>query len=126
MITDRYLEANDLDLLELSLATDEYHSNTNPEFFTEEGTACKVYEDDKGLICFVKGSPVLRLDIQWLNNSDRRNVKVMLECFPELAQRAKENGFKEIVFNSGVDLLRKFCINRLGFTACGDELRKLL
>lgn len=126
MITDRYLELEDLDLLSLSLAGDDYHVGTTPEFFTEEGTACKVYQDEKGLICFVKGSPVLRLDIQWINNADRRNARVMMECFPELAERAKENGFKEIVFTSNVELLRRFCIKRLGFTACGDELRKIL
>jgi hypothetical protein len=126
MITDRYLEETDLDLLELSLASDEYHSETKPEFFTQPGTATKVYEDEKGLICFVKGSPVLRLDIQWLNNSDRRNARVMMECFPDLAARAKENGFTEIVFTSNVELLRKFCIKRLGFIESGDELRKVL
>lgn len=126
MITDRFIATDDIDLLELSLATDEYHSETKVEFFTEPGTVCKVFEDDKGIICFVKGSPVLRLDIQWLNNSDRRNAKVMMECFPALAAKAKESGYKEIMFSSNVELLRSFCIKRLGFVASGDELRKIL
>src|ERR1700679_1136998 len=99
MITDRLYEEDDYHLLGLSLSQDKYHTETTPEFFTEPGTMCKVYEDESGPVLFVKGSPVLRLDIQFVSNDDgRRNIKVMREGLPPLAQRARENGYKEIVF----------------------------
>ena len=42
----------------------------------------------------------------------------MLEGFPLLEKSAKENGFKGILFESNVPVLRAFCTKRLGF----DEL----
>lgn len=127
MVTDRLYEDADYDLLDLSLSKDEHHTTTKPEFFTEPGTVCKVYEDEAGPILFVKGSPVLRLDIQFVDNADRRNMKAMLEGLPPLAQKARDNGFKEIVFNTSSPLLKAFCIKRFGFELTeGDELRKVL
>lgn len=128
MVTDRLYEESDYDLLDLSLSQDKYHTTTQPEFFTEPGTMCKVYEDNHGPVLFVKGSPVLRLDIQFVSNDDgRRNIRVMQEGLPPLAQKARENGFKEIVFNTTSPLLKAFCTKRLGFQEVeGDELRLTL
>jgi len=127
MVTDRFLEQRDEELLELSLAKDENHQGTDVEFFKQPGTLCKVYEDEIGPICFVRGTKALRLDIQYVSNSDRkRNMKAMLEGFDKLAAKAKENGFTEIVFNTSNDLLRAFCIRRFGFEESQGELRKFL
>ncbi len=128
MITDRLLEDSDLNLLELSLSQDQYHKTTTTEFFTEPGTMCKVYEEDEQPILFVKGSPELRLDIQFVSNENaRKNMRVMLEGLPPLAQKAKENGFKSILFNTSSPLLKAFCIKRFGFEQVeGDSLRKAL
>lgn len=125
MITDRLLELQDLNLLQLSLADDIYHQGTTVDFFTAPGSVCKVYEDEDGPICFVRGSKALRMDIQYMDNTDvRRNMKCMLQGFPPLVDKARENGFTEIIFNSDHDLLREFCVRRLGFVPSGDELRK--
>lgn len=128
MVTDRLYEDEDYHLLELSLSKDEHHTGTTPEFFTEPGTMTKVYEDVHGPVLFVRGSPVLRLDIQFVSNDDgRRNIKTMLEGLPPLAQKARENGFRELVFNTSSPLLKAFCMKRLGFQeTVGDELRLLL
>lgn len=127
MTTNRLYEDTDYDLLELSLSTDEHHTTTKPEFFTEPGTMCSVYEDEAGPVLFVKGSPVLRLDIQYVSNDDfERNKKAMLEGFPALAQKARENGFKEIVFESKVRALRLFVRRNFGFEEAGEEMRKIL
>jgi hypothetical protein len=127
MITDRFMEESDLALLELSLSRDEHHEGTTPEFFTEPGTLSKVYEDERGPILFVKGTPVLRLDIQYVSNEDfERNKEAMLEGFPPLAAKAKANGYKEIIFESNVRALRIFCQRHFGFKESAGELRKIL
>lgn len=127
MVTDRMYEDADYDLLDLSLSRDEHHTTTKPEFFTEPGTVCKVYGDEQGPILFVKGSPVLRLDIQYVSNDDvERNKKAMLEGFPALEQKARENGFKEIVFQTNSRALAIFCRREFKFERYDGELRKLL
>jgi len=127
MVTDRFLEHRDLALLEMSLARDEHHQGTPPEFFTQYGTVCKVFEDKQGPILFVRGAKVLRLDIQFVSNEDRRrNVRAMVTGFDDLAKKAKENGFTEIIFNSNNETLRKLCIRRFGFVEGQNELRKYL
>lgn len=128
MITDRMFDAEqDFNLLELSLSKDEHHKTTTPEFFTEPGTLTKVYEDEQGPILFVRGTPVLRLDIQYVSNEDfARNKTAMLEGFPALAQKARENGFKEIAFQTNSRVLARFCKHNFGFEESQGELRKFL
>lgn len=127
MVTDRWLTAGDRSLLALSLAQDEHHAETPPEFFYTPGTIAKVYEDESGPICFVRGAKALRLDIQYVDNSDKkRNLTAMLE-FERLANEARTNGFTEVCFTTNSPLLRKFCERRFGFERVnGDEMRLFL
>jgi hypothetical protein len=131
MITSRYLQPEDYPLLLTSLTADEYHPMV-PLFFVEPETITLVYEDEKGPVMFVRGKGIdnngiqtLQVDIQYVSNKDgKRNLKVMREGFPALAAKAKENGFSDIVFDSSVPALRKFCLKRLGFVeAVGQKLR---
>lgn len=127
MVTDRFVSSDDIALLTFSLAKDEQHRDTEPDFFFAPGTICKVYEDEQGPICFVRGTKALRLDIQYVSNDDRRrNMAAMLEGFDKLAAKAKENGFTEIIFNTSNDLLRAFCVKRFGFVESEGELRKFI
>lgn len=127
MVTNRIMEDSDLNLLETSLAADTEHVGTTPEFFTEPGTLCSVYEDGQGPVLFVRGTPVLRLDIQYVSNGDiERNKQAMLEGFPALAQRAREHGFKEVIFQTNSRALKIFVRRNFGFTESGGEMRKLL
>jgi hypothetical protein len=127
MITDRFFEGSDLPLLELSLARDEHHKGTPTEFFIQPGTVTKVYEDGEGPILFVRGAKALRLDIQYVSNDDHeRNKAAMLAGFDGLAQKAKQNGFSEIIFNSNSRALKIFCKRNFGFQESDGELRKYL
>lgn len=127
MVKDRFIETADLPLLALSLAKDEEHKKTEPEFFTASGSVCKVYEDELGPICFVRGTKALRLDIQYVDNKDKkRNIAAMLGGFDALAAKARENGFTEIIFQSNNPLLKKFCVKAFGFVESDGELRKFI
>lgn len=127
MVNDRWLALEDFSLLELALSRDEHHKETTPDFFTQPGTVCKVYEDEQGPICFVRGSKALRLDIQYVDNHDRkRNLAAMLAGFGALAATARENGFTEIIFQSNSPMLKRFCAKAFGFIESDGELRKIL
>ena len=128
MITSRYLEHEDRQMLADSLSQDEYHKDTtNAEFFYDPRSVANVYEDESGPVFVIKGSPVLRFDIQFLNNKDfRRNRKALMAAFEHFAQTAKENGFTEFAFQSDSPLLIAFCKKHFGFFESNGELRRLL
>lgn len=127
MITDRWLQAEDLPALAASLAKDEYHKNTTPDFFLQPGTACKVYEDEKGPIMFVRGTKALRMDIQFFDNNDsERNREVMITQFPAFVEKVKEHGFTELIFCTDSRALRAFCKRQFKFKEVEGELRKFI
>lgn len=135
MITNRYMQESDYQMLDDSLALDKYHQGTTLEFFKEEGTVTSVYSFDDEVILFARGRPLfqnnlvfIQLDLQFLDNDNRaKNLITMLTGFYELERKAREEGFSGFVFHSNVPLLRKFCIRRLGFTEWdGDFLFKAL
>src|SRR5580692_690839 len=94
-ITSRFITPDDYQLLATSLASDEYHKDTPPEFFYEEDTVCSVFEDEDGPVLFVKAKPfrydsmvAIQLDIQYVKNEDaKRNMKAMLVGFPIIEER---------------------------------------
>lgn len=134
MVFDRFMVPEDLPILEMSLAIDPHHVGTTPDFFLQDGTVTKVYEDERGPIMFVRGAvikrfdkKVLRLDIQFVSNEDaKRNARAMFSGFDKMSQRAKDNGFEEIYFCSNSPLLIAFCTRRFGFVESNGELRKAL
>jgi hypothetical protein len=135
MTTSKYLEEADYQALLYSLANDEFHKDTPLEFFLEPGTICSLYSDDKGPVVYVRGKSIvnesgirfIQLDLQFISNGDaKRNIKVMLDGFKDLEEKAKCNNFHGFFFESDVVLLRQFCIKRLGFlVAFGDMLYKV-
>jgi len=127
MIKSRMIDQKDSSLLEKSLMNDEYHQGTTPDFFFAPGSVCNVWEDEKGPVLFVRGTKALRLDVQYVDNKDvRRNALVMMYGFDNFVEKARENGFTEIIFNSNSPVLIKFCKRRLGFVESKGELRKFL
>ena len=130
MITNRYIENGDYEMLEKSLAVDEYHQGTTIDFFKEEVTSTSIYFFDDLPILFVRGKPfwngnaaAIQLDIQFLNNASKaKNMIVMLKGFYELEQNARSEGFSAFIFNSTVPLLRKFCTRRLGFSEWDENI----
>jgi len=127
MITERTIEAGDEALLTISLARDAYHKETGPEFFVAPETQCTVYSDEAGPILFARDSKAIRIDIQFVDNGDRRrNFHAMLGGFSGLVNKAKESGFTEIIFNTKNESLKNFCVKTFGFVESGNELRKLI
>lgn len=125
---DRWITEDDRNLLDESLKKDVFHKTTTADFFYAPGTFCKVYEDEKGPVLFLRACKSLRLDIQFLDNYDiERNKAILQNEFTAFALQCKSAGFLELVFNTTSPHLKRFCKNTLGFQIVeGDELRFLL
>ena len=125
-ISSRNITGADYSILASSLLLDEYHKDTLPDFFYEEGTVTSVFEDEQGIVLFIRGKVLngaIVMDVQYLNNLNvKRNMRTMLEGLPIIEARAKANGFSGFIFESRVPLLRKFCTRRLGFQVHDENL----
>jgi hypothetical protein len=138
MVTDRLMEQSqegesptfDETLLGISLAEDEHHFETPVSFFKQAGTVTKVYEgEDHQPICFARAAKSLRIDIHFLDNSDKRkNATALAEGIGPLVEQAKASGFYEIVFTTSNPELAAFCEKKLGYEVVPDKfvLRKFL
>jgi hypothetical protein len=134
-LTDRLIKSADIPLLEQCLERDPHHVGTKVNFFFLPGTLTKVYEDEDGIVLFLRGegielekTNILRVDVQYVDNAaTERNRMAMLTGFPKLAVKAKDNGFTEILFYTNVRALSIFCKCYLGFKEVAKgELRLYL
>lgn len=124
-MTYRVLQEEDRPILEASLALDIEHPDTKVDFFYNPRTICFVYDDSDGPVLYARSAKTLRLDLHYVNNLDaKKNMRVMMEHFPDLVGLAQNNGYSDVMFNSTSPLLRKFCIKRLGFMEASNELRR--
>jgi hypothetical protein len=122
---DRWITEEDRSLLELSLASDQYHQTTKADFYYKPGTFTKCYSDEQGPVLFIRGAKSLRVDIQFLDNYDyERNRKMLSDNFAAFVNQCKSAGFSELVFNTTSPLLKRFCKQVLKFEVVeGHELR---
>ena len=127
MIKDRSLTESDMPSLTASLANDAYHQYTAPEFFTAPGTVCNVYEDEAGPICYVRGTKALRLDLHFADNAKvERNLTALVEGVSRLVEKARENGFTEIIARTSSPFLAGIATQQFGFSESAGELRKAI
>ena len=123
----RILEENDRHALQSSIAADKYHRDTTTlDFFYDKRSICHVYENEYRPIMFVKGSSVLRLDIQFVCNDDKINNAEALYELSKIVETAKASGYVELVFCTNSDSLKNFCIKHFGFVSVEGELRRYL
>ena len=87
---------------------------------------CNIYADERGPICFVRGSKALRLELHFTDNGDiERNLSALVEGVSRLADKARENGFKEIIARTDSPFLKAIA-PEFGFVESEGELRKVL
>jgi len=134
MVTTRWIQPEDHDLITESLKTDEYHFGNEADFFYDPDTCCNVYEDENGPIMYLRGyvdSQVgersVCIDIQFLSNIDaRRNMEALLFANKYFVANCKEQGFEELVFSTKSTRLKKFCTKYLGFAEVDGKMHKVL
>ena len=126
----RPLREEDKSLLEDCISRDDWHKETTAvEFFFDKRAISTVYQFDgesSAPIMFVKGSPVLRLDIQFCFNDDKQGNAMALQKLSEVVETARTSGYTEIVFNTESPLLKAYCMKHFDFIELNGELRRYL
>jgi|ERR1017187_5012636 hypothetical protein len=123
MITNRPLEAADLDMLYRALGQDEY-GHAAVANYTQDGAYSEVYEDEKGPIAVLRYTKTLRLVGVWCDNKDfRRNALATMKALEDATNKAKASGFTDIIFTTESPTLARFC-KRLGFQESGEQYVK--
>jgi hypothetical protein len=122
MITHRPITPEDFPTIEREVRDDACHKGwLRPAFFTQPNTVSRVYEDEQGVILFLRMSNCLRLHIQFANVDKERIRKCLITQFPEVVQSAKRSGFGSIIYDTASKTLAWFCRRYLGFVDSPEE-----
>ena len=106
------------------IANEPAHKASRPDYYFEPGTKSVIYEDTEGPIFVVRYSSALRVDIDFANVEKERIRQALKNEFPAVAEQARSQGFKHIVFDSVSKTLVAFC-RLMGFRAMPDYQRSL-
>jgi hypothetical protein len=122
MITNRVVVESDFPTIEKEVRADACHRDwLKPAFFTEKDTQSVVYEDESGPILFARLSSALRIHIQFCDVEKERTRRCLITQFSDIVKRARENGYKQIVFETESPTLKWFCHRYLGFSNSPHE-----
>ena len=114
-MTSRPLESRDFPMLQQALDRDKFpHSDAG--YYTLNGSYSEVYEDSSGPVGVLRYSKALRL-VAVFNDNDKslQNAKTVIKMVTDAVNRAKSNGFTEVIFNTQSETLANFCTQKLGF-----------
>ena len=126
-ITTRPYESQDEIILRNSMMFDEFHKHNTVQFFEQVGTETIVYEYDNTPVLYLRACKSLRIDVQFVNNKDKKNALIMKTQIDALCQKAKDSGYTEVVFNITNPALEEFAINHMGFEKIdGTEVRRFV
>ena len=106
------------------IANEPAHKASSPDYYFEPGTKSVIYEDTEGPVFVVRYSSALRVDIDFANVEKERIRQALKNEFPAVAEQARSQGFKHIVFDSVSKTLVAFC-RLMGFRAMPDYQRSL-
>jgi len=121
----RLLNSEDRPMVESWVAGEPLHANNTFDWYNEAGTKSVVFEDAEGAVLVAKFTPCLKIDIDFLPEAEHKRVaRALAEGLQDMGGAAKQQGFKQISFDSTVGKLRAFC-ERLGFVPT-PEMRKTL
>lgn len=127
MVSTRFLTDVDRSLVEEALKNDPYHVGTTADFYYAPRTVCSVIEDEHGPVFFLRGTPALRLDLQFVSQTERRrNAEAMLTVYGQFENNFRSAGFCELITIPSSTMLRAFCERRMGYQNSPGEMRKLI
>jgi hypothetical protein len=121
----RNLTPEDRPQIESWIAAEPEHSNNTFEWYSESGAKTVVYEDADGQVLVAKFTPCLRVDIDFNPDAGPSRIgKAIADGLKQTAEQARNQGFKEFVFESLSPKLSAFC-ERLGYKKCPDYRKAL-
>lgn len=125
MLTVRTVEPNDRPLLDEAAARDFYHAQVGltGEHWASGNTL--IYSDEHGYTAALKVQNTVRLDIQFLTQDRKRNLKSLVEGFWPLIDMLKKRGVEEIIFNSISQPVINLFTKRFHFRPIGKDTYSL-
>ncbi len=106
------------------IAREPAHKESTPDFYFQDNTKSVIYEDNSGPIFIVRYSSALRIDMDFADVEKERIRQALKNEFPSVATEAKNQGFREVVFNSLSKTLVAFC-RLMDFRSVADYRRTL-
>ena len=111
----RLLNENDRPMVEDWVRAEPTHGNNTFAWYSEPGTRTVVVEDEAGPVIVAKFTPILQMDTDFLPEADPKRVaRAIIEGLTEMEKQAKQQGFRQISFESVAEKLIAFC-ERLGY-----------
>jgi ribonuclease HI len=106
----RKMTTSDLPALQQAIDRDTFHPGEwKVEHFTQPTASVEVIEDSQGPIAFVRFTKSLRISCVWNDETDsHRNGRAILRGIIDAANKARENGFTEIIITTESDKLATF------------------
>jgi hypothetical protein len=120
----RPVEDSDREMIAGWIAREPSHSASSPNFYFEPRTTSLVYEDDRGPVCIARYSSALRVDMDFADVEKERIRQALKNEFPAIANQAKDQGFREVIFDSVSKTLVGFC-RLMGFRSSPAYRRTL-
>lgn len=122
MIEVRPIKEEDKPNLQAAIDNSKFHPGEWQVDHFFNGGYSVVAEDQLGPILFVKYTKVLRISIVWNDEQDKsRNAKALIVGLKDTVEKARANGYTELIFTTNVPELAKFCEQVLGYRKSGDE-----
>lgn len=116
-------EADREKLAEWIAADDDHRGKCDPDFWLkpEEGVRLFAVQDEQGDVFFVRGENCLRLHIQFCSVTERKRLaKAIDEFTPMIASGARQQKYKQLIFESVFKPLIRF-LSRRGFRSSPAE-----
>jgi hypothetical protein len=121
----RNLAPEDRPQIEAWIAAEPTHASNTFDWYSEARTSAVVFEDSNGQVLVAKFTPCLRVDIDFNPEAGPSRVgKALVEGLAETATNARNQGFKEFVFESRSPKLTSFC-ERLGYSESPDYRKNI-
>lgn len=125
-LTMRRTEPDDRPLLDRWVDSDPYHAHVDPEYFMGS-QGCFAFEDKDGVVFFVRLAQVARVSIQFdmERMGTRQKMRVadaLTKGMAMLEMNLRRAGVEEWIFDSVAPNLKRFVIEKLGFSESENEL----
>ena len=121
----RTLNENDRPQIEAWIVAEPTHVNNTFDWYFEAGAKSVVFEDSDGQVLVAKFTPCLRVDIDFNPEAGASRIgKALVDGLKETSEAARNQGFKEFVFESLSEKLSAFC-GRLGYRKSPDWRKEI-
>lgn len=127
-MSSRLVTEDDRAAIDAWIQAEPEHSH-NPDFYIAppNGISSVMYCDDRGPVFVARFEPCLRLHTDFNKDAGSERIQSLLKSsFAEVESAARNQGFRQLIFESVARPLIAFCRRRLGCKQSPNEITKQL